>query len=323
MALINVGFDDFINLENQWRLAPLYIENGEGFKFYMLMEAQVFSTFISLEDIRARFGDSQFVIELFRSTYLHDGIKINSIDFADSGVSKDIKIDASDFKGALDSFRAAMDDFKKFTMTATGGQGTAGYALIPTTVAGTPMRRCEGCGNIILSGETRCPACGSERLTDKDADMTILKWVGWDFMGTVKYILKFLEKYRMSQITDVNDEEKLAIKGHLISSVRDGWTLGKLENEIDMVVGNQEKARMIARTEIIRSANEGALLQYKEEKNADVVKWLAVPSAPGGRTCPDCLARNGREYLIKDAQGKIPLHPFCRCCWLPVTKMQA
>lgn len=316
MAMFNLDFDDFIKLENAWKLAPFYIESSEGFKFYMLMEAQIFTTFITIDEIKRRFGDSIMVFELFKATYMRDAIKINSINFENTAVSKDIKVDASELKTVLDGF---LNDFKKFTLTSTGGQGTAGYAMIPVRLGSGKIRRCESCGQILLSGETACPACGSERLTDKDVDMDLKRWVGWDFEGTIKWILMFLEKYTMSQITDVTNEQKVSIKDALIHSITEGWTLNKLENTIAIVVNDEDRARMIARTEVIRCANEGALLHY-EEGNIEKVRWIATPSAPGGRTCDRCLALNGKEFLLKDAKGKIPLHVYCRCTFSPIVE---
>jgi SPP1 gp7 family putative phage head morphogenesis protein len=282
----------------------------------MFMEAQIFSTTITMEEIKGRFGSSIMVLELFKATYLSDSVKIESIDIESNMLSKDIKIDASDLKNVLDGF---LNDFKKFTLTSTGGQGTAGYAMIPVRLGSGKIRRCESCGQILLSGEEACPACGSERITGKDAEMELKKFVGWDFEGTVKWILMFLEKYTMSQITDVNSEQKKLIKDALIQSITQGWTLNKLENTIATVVNDEDRARMIARTEVIRCANEGALLHYEEE-NIEKVRWIATPSAPGGRTCDRCLEMNGKELLLKDAKGKIPLHVYCRCSFLPIVE---
>lgn len=161
----------------------------------------------------------------------------------------------------------------------------------------------------------KCKKCGFN--FDKIPEVSLKRFVGWDFEGTVKWILMFLEKYALSQITDINSEQKISIKDALIHSITEGWTLNKLENTIATVVNDEDRARMIARTEIIRCANEGALLHYEEE-NIEKVRWIATPSAPGGRTCDRCLAMNGKELLLKDAKGKIPLHVYCRCTFSPI-----
>ena len=295
-----------------------YTEDASGFGLYLFLEGQTFCAFLPLSEIRARFGESERVLDIFRSTYLGGAKRVISVEGMAFLSNPSITVDSSELKSVLNHF---IEDFKKITTTTSGGSGTPGQALIPVTLGSGKMRRCLGCGKILLSGETQCPACGSEMLTDKDVDMDLTKWIGWDFQCTVKYMLEFLKKYKMSQITDVTTEQKEKIKEALINSLTQGWNLNKIEYEINNVVDDEDKARMIARTEIIRVANEGALLHFKEQ-DIEKVRWLAVPSAPGGRTCDDCLARNGREYLLKDATGKIPSHPFCRCCYIPIVSKE-
>jgi SPP1 gp7 family putative phage head morphogenesis protein len=36
------------------------------------------------------------------------------------------------------------------------------------------------------------------------------------------------------------------------------------------------------------------------------------------RVCPMCQGLNGKVYTIKEARGLIPVHPQCRCAWVPV-----
>ena len=41
-------------------------------------------------------------------------------------------------------------------------------------------------------------------------------------------------------------------------------------------------------------------------------------TAGDDRVCPQCAALNGEIYKVEDARGVIPVHPRCRCNWLPV-----
>lgn len=165
---VNLNFDTFIELRNQWKLKKFYVEGPTEFRLFMFMEAQIFSATITMEEIKTRFGSSIMVLDLFKSTYLSDSVKIESIDIESNMLSKDIKIDASELKNTLDNF---LKDLQKISLTNTGGQGTAGYALIPVNMGSGKIRRCESCGQILLSGENACPACGSEKLTDKDVEV--------------------------------------------------------------------------------------------------------------------------------------------------------
>ena len=69
----------------------------------------------------------------------------------------------------------------------------------------------------------------------------------------------------------------------------------------------------IARSEITRVANEGAIRHY--EKGGIVnVQWVA---SFGPRTCPNCEALDGRIFETNDIPP-LPLHTMCRCATIPV-----
>lgn len=318
---MNFDFNDFINLRNRLRLQSFYTETPKRIDLYMFLEGQVLTTSITIAEIQEKFGKSKHVMELFRATYLIGSVKFNSMEIG-AAIAKDIKIevDSSKLKEILDSF--LHDLSHKLTTTTTGGEGTPGYALIPVQMGSGKVRRCMSCGNILLSGETRCPACGSTKLSSKEADgseveLSMRKWVGFDFEGDIKYILEFLKTYDFGQITTLTEKKKKKLKEFLIQSIMEGWSVNKLEKEVETITKDENSARMISRSELIRCANEGTLLHY-EDKGIEKVKWIATPSSPGGRTCKRCLEMNGKILLLKDAKGKIPLHPYCRCCYSAV-----
>ena len=72
------------------------------------------------------------------------------------------------------------------------------------------------------------------------------------------------------------------------------------------------RAEMISRTEVIAASNEGALHRFELE-GIDKSEFMAAPDA-----CEVCLPLDGKEYVTKESHGIIPLHPNCRCVWLPV-----
>jgi len=71
---------------------------------------------------------------------------------------------------------------------------------------------------------------------------------------------------------------------------------------------------MIARTEVVRLSNNGALKVY-EKRDVEKVRWV---SALSERTCDICGPMNGMVYEIKDASGVLPIHPQCRCRFVPI-----
>ncbi len=76
----------------------------------------------------------------------------------------------------------------------------------------------------------------------------------------------------------------------------------------------RQRSNMIARTETAEAMSEGSLNTYKQT-GIKMVIWNAASDG-----CPICLDRSGEVLTINEASGQIPIHPSCRCSWLPVTE---
>jgi SPP1 gp7 family putative phage head morphogenesis protein len=88
-----------------------------------------------------------------------------------------------------------------------------------------------------------------------------------------------------------------------------------MSDEIDKI--SRSRATTIARTEIIHAHAEGQLDAFDElgvKKLGVVAEWS---TAGDDRVCPDCQEREGNLYALDEARGLIPLHPNCRCTWVP------
>lgn len=103
----------------------------------------------------------------------------------------------------------------------------------------------------------------------------------------------------------------------------DGLVRGQNPRQIARVMAGQidkltkTRALTIARTEIIYAHAEGQLDAF-EDLGVKKVGILAEWSTAGDdRVCPDCGSREGFVFPIDDARGEIPLHPNCRCAWIP------
>jgi len=92
-------------------------------------------------------------------------------------------------------------------------------------------------------------------------------------------------------------------------------TLG-ITDSLGRFIPPQRRARMLARTEIIRAH---AQAQLQEMQNWAVVGVTAEVefSTAGYGVCPICVDLKGKVYSIKEAWNIIPVHPNCRCQWLP------
>lgn len=80
------------------------------------------------------------------------------------------------------------------------------------------------------------------------------------------------------------------------------------------------RARTIARTEIVRAHHHATIREYEAAGAAGVTvraEWL---TAGDDRVCEECAALEGRVFSMDEILGMIPRHPNCRCVALPVTE---
>lgn len=87
-----------------------------------------------------------------------------------------------------------------------------------------------------------------------------------------------------------------------------------LSKDIDISLS---RAETIARTEIIRAHAEGQLDAMERMGVAEVgvqVEWV---TAGDDAVCPRCEAMEGVVMEIEKAHNMLPLHPNCRCAFLP------
>ena len=106
-----------------------------------------------------------------------------------------------------------------------------------------------------------------------------------------------------------------AIRKALAEGFAEGESVQQLTKRIEGYFEDNSKVRaeMVARTETISASNEGALHRYELE-GIDKSEFYPSPDA-----CEVCLGiAQDPIYITKDASGVIPVHPNCRCVWLPV-----
>jgi SPP1 gp7 family putative phage head morphogenesis protein len=105
-------------------------------------------------------------------------------------------------------------------------------------------------------------------------------------------------------------------------SLTDGLVRGAAPREIardlddDLGIG-LNRARTIARTEIIRAHAEGQLMALEEmgvEEVGVAVEWA---TAGDEKVCELCAPLEGVVLKIEEAKGLLPRHPNCRCAFLP------
>jgi len=105
-----------------------------------------------------------------------------------------------------------------------------------------------------------------------------------------------------------------ALRAELSLGFEAGESIQQLSKRIEGYFTENVKyrAEMISRTEVIAASNEGALHRYELE-GIDKSEFYPAPDA-----CVECLVYDGQIYPTKESHGVIPVHPNCRCTWLPV-----
>ena len=111
----------------------------------------------------------------------------------------------------------------------------------------------------------------------------------------------------------INKTTMEAIRNELALGFEAGESIPQLSKRIEGYFTDKAKyrAEMVSRSETIAASNEGALHRYEIE-GVNKSEFYPSPDA-----CSECLSLAG-EYQTKEASGMIPVHPFCRCTWLPV-----
>jgi len=95
-----------------------------------------------------------------------------------------------------------------------------------------------------------------------------------------------------------------------------GETLA-IKDTLGRFISAQRRATTLARTEIIRAHSDATLQEYKNWGVVGVNVKAEWTTAGDGRVCEICASLEGKVFELSDAEGLIPLHPNCRCLFLP------
>lgn len=77
------------------------------------------------------------------------------------------------------------------------------------------------------------------------------------------------------------------------------------------------RAEMIARTEILRAFNQAQLVDFRNWGVEGIDILAEIKTAGDSRVCEQCSPLEGKIYTLDEAEGLLPLHPMCRCIYLP------
>jgi SPP1 gp7 family putative phage head morphogenesis protein len=144
----------------------------------------------------------------------------------------------------------------------------------------------------------------------------------------VLYSRAFEDLKSVTQFT--NAQVRRAISEGLTTGLTRGIALGKsprtiardlmkdVANKVDKI--GVVRARMIARTEVVRAHHVAQMEEYKQAQAEGVeveAEWITAADP-----CEECEElQDGGPYSIEEAEALIPAHPNCRCSAKPVVRL--
>jgi len=145
----------------------------------------------------------------------------------------------------------------------------------------------------------------------------IESFVGFKITNFMNNIKKFIKGRRFEDVRSLRKKDIPKFKKALSSGFEEGKTISTITKDVEPFMKKKEETDNVVRTEVIRASNEGALQTYKESPVVRQVEWSTSMDL---RVCPVCAGLNNKRFTFEKAEGKIPIHPRCRCSWLPITE---
>lgn len=131
--------------------------------------------------------------------------------------------------------------------------------------------------------------------------------------------VKLLASRTFGEMEDVTQAMASSISRVLVDGLVQGQSPRDIAREMTKKVDGigKKRAEKIARTEIVRAHAEGQLHALEQLGVTDLGVEVEWSTAGDGKVCTKCKAMEGQHFTTKQAKGKLPLHPHCRCAWIP------
>jgi SPP1 gp7 family putative phage head morphogenesis protein len=128
--------------------------------------------------------------------------------------------------------------------------------------------------------------------------------------------LKMLQSTGLALVKDVPQEAKKRLAFEISNGILSGDGIQEIRRNMNKVFdASNARLESIARTEVSRAMTEAELNGYERSEVVERVEWA---TAEDERVCPICEPKDGKTYTLDEARGLIPIHPMCRCDFIPV-----
>lgn len=117
-------------------------------------------------------------------------------------------------------------------------------------------------------------------------------------------------------------------RNRMVQAMQRGDPINKIRDEVEDSLGTKfkHKSNIITRTEVARVQNVVKESQYEAGADAGLFVGKEAVAIFDRRTCVECAGYDGQVFYYDDRDPSIdeapiyPLHPFCRCMFVPITK---
>lgn len=130
--------------------------------------------------------------------------------------------------------------------------------------------------------------------------------------------IKLLGARTYQDLKGVNESMAAQIRDRLVDGMIAGESPHTVAAKIvDRLKIGLNRAKTIARTEIIRAHAEGSLDAFEKMGIEEIGVEVEWSTAEDGRVCPLCRPLEGVILTVEKARGMFPRHPNCRCSPIP------
>lgn len=140
---------------------------------------------------------------------------------------------------------------------------------------------------------------------------------------TDKDLINFtrIRQYNYDLLTNLCDDLDKNFKDIILDGVIEGKSISDISEELEIAGVSplnkhtaQQRARMIAATEVNSVKNKARLQAFKDNN----VQWVDIVTMHDLRVCNTCLENEyNNPYPIDEVDGILPAHPYCRCIYVP------
>jgi SPP1 gp7 family putative phage head morphogenesis protein len=131
--------------------------------------------------------------------------------------------------------------------------------------------------------------------------------------------VKLLASRTFHELEGINQRMASNMSRALAEGLAYGRTVRQIAKQIVTETGIAfSRATTIVKTELLRAHSEGTLDTLQALGEASVSVAVEFQSEDDDRVCPKCQSLEGKIFGIDEARGKLPIHPNCRCAWIPL-----